>query len=70
MRLKIALKDEVSSISVSGTKAVIGPTETDSAISPKELFYDLLKPTNTLPGLQSYLVCSLGGARRVSREGL
>ena len=48
----MALRDEDSSITVSGTKAVTGPTKIGKTISPNELVCDLLKPTNTLPGLQ------------------
>ena len=55
MRPKMVLKDEGSLITVSGTKAVIGPTETDNIISPNELVCDPLKPTNTLPGLRRLL---------------
>ena len=52
MRPKMVLKDEGSSITLSGTKAVIGPTETDNTISLNELVYDPLKPINTLLGLR------------------
>ena len=51
MRLKIELKDEGLSITVSGTKAMIGPAEIGSTISPNILVCDPLKPTNTFPGL-------------------
>ena len=49
---KIALKDEGSSITVSGTRAVTGLVETGSTISPNELVCDPLKPANTLPRLR------------------
>ena len=52
MHPKMVLKDEGSSITLSGTKAVIGPTEIDNTISPNELVCDPLKPTNTLLGLR------------------
>ena len=55
MRPKMALKVEGSSIIVSGTRAVIGLAETDNTISPKELVYDPLNPTNTLSGLRRLL---------------
>ena len=48
----MALKDEDSSITVSGTKAVIDPAETSKTISRNELVCDLLKSTNTLPRLR------------------
>ena len=49
---KMALKDDDSSITVSGTKAVTSPTETGRTIPPSELVCDPLKQTNTLPGLR------------------
>ena len=52
MRPKMALKNESSSITMSGTRAVTSPTETDNTISPNELVYDPLKVTNTFPGLR------------------
>ena len=48
----MALKDEGSSITVSGTKAVTGPAKTNNTISPSELVCDPLKPYNTLPRLR------------------
>ena len=69
MRSKIALKDEVSSITVSGTKAVTSATETGNTISPKELVCDPLKPTNTFLDCEDYLACNLSGARQVGRGG-
>ena len=48
---KMALKDEGSSITVSGTRAVTGPAEIGKTISLNELVCDPLKQTNTLPGL-------------------
>ena len=41
MHLKMALKDDGSSITLSNTKAVTSPTETDMTISPIELVCDL-----------------------------
>ena len=52
MRPKMVLKDEGPSITVSGIREVTGSVETDNTISPNELVYDPLKPTNTLPGLR------------------
>ena len=65
----MVLKDEGSSITVSGTKEVTGPTETGSTISPNELVCDLLKSTNTFLDCEEYSNCNLGGARRVGRGG-
>ena len=42
MRPKMLLKDEGSSITTSGTKAMLCPIETDNTISPNELVYDPL----------------------------
>ena len=69
MRPKIALKDEVSSIPVSGTKAVTSAAETGITISPKELVCDPLKPTNTFLDCEDYLACNLRGEGRVGRGG-
>ena len=55
MSPNISLKDEGLSIIVSGTRAVTGPANTGNTICPKELVYDPLKLTNTLPGLRRLL---------------
>ena len=55
MRPKLVLKNEDTLITVSGIKAVIGPTETDNTISSNELVCDPLKPTNSLLGLKRLL---------------
>ena len=47
----MALNDEGSSITMSGTKAITGLVKTGSSISINELVYDPLKPTNTFPRL-------------------
>ena len=52
VRLKMALKDDCSSITVSGTKTVTGAAETGMTIPPSELVYDPLKPTSTLLGFR------------------
>ena len=44
----MALKDEGSSITISGTRAVTGPSVTGSIISPNELVCVPLKSTNIL----------------------
>ena len=49
----MVLKDDGSLIIVSGTKAVTSLAEIDRTISPSELVYNPLKPTNTLLGLHS-----------------
>ena len=49
---KMALKDEGSSITMSRTRAMTGPTETGNTVSTSELVCDPLKPTNTLSGLR------------------
>ena len=48
MRPKMVLKDDGSSIIMSGTKAVTGLAEINKTIYPSELVYNPLKPTNTL----------------------
>ena len=55
MRPKMALKDKGSSITVKGTRAMIGPVETNNTISPSELVYDPLNPTNIPSGLRKLL---------------
>ena len=65
----MVLKDDDSSIIVSGIKAVIGLAEIDRTISPSELVYNPLKPTNTLLGLKSLSAYSLDGARQAGRVG-
>ena len=52
VRPKMALKDEGPSITVSGIREVTVSAETGNTISPNELFYDPLKPTNTLSRLR------------------
>ena len=65
----MVLKDDGSLIIVSGTKAVTSLVEIDRTISPSELVYNPLKPTNTLLGLHSLSAYSLDRARRASRVG-
>ena len=48
----MVLKDEGSSITISGTKMVTNPAEIGSTISLNELVCAPLKPTNTLPKLR------------------
>ena len=69
MRPKMVLKDDGSSIIMSGNKVVTGLAEIDKTISPSELVYNPLKLTNTLLGLQSLWAYSLDGATRASRVG-
>ena len=69
MHPKMVLKDDGSLIIVSGTKAVTGLAEIDRTISPSELVYNPLKPTNTHLGLQSLSAYNLDGARRAGRVG-
>ena len=52
MQPKMALEDEGSSITVSETRVVTGPTETSNTISPNESVCDPLKSANTLQGLR------------------
>ena len=52
MRPKMALNDDGSSITVSGTKAVTGLVEIGNTIFPSECVCVLLNPTRTLPGLR------------------
>ena len=47
----IALKFDGSSITVSGTKAVIEPLKIGNTISPSDWVNVPLNPTRTLPGL-------------------
>ena len=69
MRPKMALNDEDSSTTVSGTKAMTSPAETGSTTPLRDLECDLLKSTNNRPGLRRYLACNLGRAGWVSRGG-
>ena len=66
----MALKEEESSITVRGTKTVIGPTETGNIISPNEWVCDPLKSTSTFSGLRRlsglYLSCSKVGKYSMS----
>ena len=48
---KMALKDDDSLITMSGTRVMTCLVETDRTISLNELVCDALKPTNTLPRL-------------------
>ena len=52
---KKALKNDGLSITVSGTRVVIGPVKTNKIISPSELVYNMLKPISTLLGLRMLL---------------
>ena len=47
-----ALNDDGSLIAVNGTKAMIGPVDIGSTISPSEWVCVPLNPTKTLPGLR------------------
>ena len=51
MRLKMALNDDGSLITISGTKAVTKPVEIDNTISPSEWVCLSLNPTKTVPRL-------------------